>query len=99
MLENQLMVAVWMVTYNHGEFIENAIESVMMQKGTFKYKLFIGEDKSTDNTRKICVSLKQKYPDKITLFLHDKNLGSKENGLFMYKQCIDSGAKYIALCD
>lgn len=98
-MENQLLVAVWMVAYNHGEFIENAIESVMMQKSTFKYKLFIGEDNSTDKTREICKSLKEKYPDKIELFLHEKNIGSNPNGVFMYKQCFNSGSKYIAMCE
>ena len=93
------MVAVWMVTYNHGEFIENAIESVMMQKSTFQYKLFIGEDNSTDKTREICKKLKEKYPDKIELFLHKKNIGSNSNGVFMYKECFKSEAKYIALLE
>lgn len=98
-MENQLLVAVWMVAYNHGEFIEKAIESVMIQKTTFKYKLFIGEDNSTDKTREICKSLKEKYPDKIELFLHEKNIGSNPNGVFMYKQCFNSDAKYIAMCE
>lgn len=93
------MVAVWMVTYNHGEFIEKAIESVMMQKTTFQYKLFIGEDFSTDNTREICKKLKEEHPDKIELFLHDKNIGSNANGIFMYEQCFKSEAKYIALLE
>lgn len=93
------MVAVWMVTYNHGEFIENAIESVMMQKSTFKYKLFIGEDCSTDKTREICKKLKEKYAYKIELILHKKNIGANPNGIYMYKRCFESGAKYVAMLE
>lgn len=93
------MVAVWMVTYNHGEFIENAIESVMMQKSTFKYKLFIGEDNSTDKTREICKKLQEKYTDRIELILHEKNIGANSNGMYMYKRCLESGSKYIALLE
>lgn len=93
------MVALWMVTYNHGDFIENAIESVMMQKSTFKYKLFIGEDNSTDKTREICKKLKEKYADIIELILHKKNIGANANGIYMYQKCFESGAKYIALCE
>ena len=93
------MVAVWMVTYNHGEFIENAIESAMMQKSTFKYKLFIGEDNSTDKTREICKKLKEKYAHKIELILHKKNIGANPNGIYMYKKCFESGAKYIAMLE
>ena len=93
------MVAVWMVTYNHDEFIENAIESVMMQKCSFKYKLLIGEDNSTDKTREICKKIKEKYADKIELILHKKNIGANPNGIYMYKKCLESGAKYIALLE
>jgi glycosyltransferase involved in cell wall biosynthesis len=88
-----------MVTYNHADFIEKAIESIMMQNSNFNYKLFIGEDNSVDKTREICQILKEKYPDKIELVLHKKNIGSNPNGFFMYQACFDSGAKYIALCE
>lgn len=72
-------VSVFMVTYNHEKFISQAIESVMMQKTSFPFELVIGEDCSTDNTRNICLYYKNKFPDKIKLFLSDKNLGVKEN--------------------
>lgn len=94
-----LTVVVWMVTYNHEDFLEQAIESVMMQQTDFSYKLFIGEDFSLDSTRTICENLKSKYPDKIELFLHEKNIGSTANGIYMYEQCFKSNAKYIALCE
>lgn len=94
-----LCVVVWMVAYNHEKFIEQAIESIMVQQTNFSYKLFIGEDFSKDSTREICENLKLKYPNKIELFLHKINIGATQNGIFMYKQCIKSKAKYIALCE
>lgn len=97
-MEN-LTVAIWMVTYNHEDYIEQAIESVMMQKTTFKYKLFIGEDCSTDATGTICKKLKDKYPDKIELILNDKNLGDSLNGLNIYDLCLESNDKYIAMLE
>ena len=92
-------VAVWMVTYNHADFIEQAIESVMMQQTDFEYHLFIGEDCSTDNTREICKKLKTKYSNKITLILNETNLGGRENACNVYRKCIESEAKYIALLE
>ena len=56
--EDQLIVAIWMITYNHENYIAQAVESVMMQKTNFKFKLFIGEDFSTDKTREICIGFK-----------------------------------------
>ena len=33
-----LLVAVYMITYNHEDFIAQAVESIMMQKTNFKKK-------------------------------------------------------------
>ena len=47
------VVSVAMITYNHENFIGEAIESVLMQETGFPIKLVIGEDCSTDKTREI----------------------------------------------
>jgi glycosyltransferase involved in cell wall biosynthesis len=92
-------VAVWMVTYNHESYIRQAVESVMMQQTEYDFKLFIGEDCSTDNTRQICIELRDKYPNNIELFLNEKNIGATANGIQMYEVCRNSGAKYVALLE
>lgn len=96
---NTPFVAVYMIAYNHGAFIEKAIGSVMMQQTTYPYKLFIGEDNSPDDTRAICLKLKDKYPDKIELFLNDTNLGAGANARQIFDVCFSSGAKYVALLE
>lgn len=98
-LNNKPFLSIYMITYNHEDFIGNAIESVLMQKTTFNYKLFIGEDCSTDNTRKICEYFKNKYPEKIELFLNDCNIGAFQNARQIYNACFHSGAKYIAMLE
>ncbi|MCD0471082.1 glycosyltransferase [Flavobacterium sp. JAS] len=92
-------VAIWMVTYNHEKFIEEAVESVMAQKTDFEYKLFIGEDCSIDNTRAICLKLKSKYQNKIELFLNKNNIGANLNAYNVFNSCFESEAKYIALLE
>src|SRR5687767_7269280 len=77
--EIDFIVAIEMITYNHEKYIAQAIESVLIQKTNFNYKLIICEDCSTDNTAKICAEYKEKYPDKIDLYLNEKNLGVKLN--------------------
>ncbi len=99
-MENQIpLVAIWMVTYNHERFIKTAIESVINQKTNFQYKLFIGEDFSTDKTGKICEELKKEHPQKIELYRHSKNFGGSKNALFLYEKCFATKAKYIALLE
>ncbi len=90
------LVHVFMVTYNHEKFIAQAIESVLMQKTTFKYKIIIGEDCSTDRTGEIVKQYTNDYPDKIASFINKKNLGIKNNVSQVFKACT---AKYIAMLE
>lgn len=78
---NDVLVSVVMTTYNHGKFIAQAIESVLMQKTDFSVELCIGEDESSDETRAICVAYAEKYPDKIRLFLRSRKDVVYINGL------------------
>jgi hypothetical protein len=96
---DDLKIAIWMVTCNHELYIKRAIESVLMQKTDYTFKLFIGEDYSTDSTREICLKLRNLYPEKIELILSDKNLGADYNSERTYTKCIESGAKYIAMLE
>ena len=63
MKNNEKIVSVCMITYNHEKFINEAIEGVLMQKTNFPIELIISEDCSTDNTRKIVLEYADKYPN------------------------------------
>jgi glycosyltransferase involved in cell wall biosynthesis len=93
------LVAVFMVTYNHENFIRQAIESVLMQKTTFPIKLFIGEDCSTDQTLAICTRYKEENPEKIEVRFNKQNIGATNNAKQIYEACFSSGAKYIAMLE
>jgi len=89
-------VSVFMMTYNHEKYIKQALESILMQKTNFDYELVIGEDCSTDNTRKIINEYSDKYPGKFKLLLHEKNIGAIANQIAVLKACT---GKYIAICE
>lgn len=91
-------VAVFMVTYNHAPFIQQAIEGVLMQQTDFPVKLFIGEDCSTDGTWEQCLHYKEKYPDRIELLLSEKNIGGVANAQRVYPACFAYG-DYTAMCE
>jgi glycosyltransferase involved in cell wall biosynthesis len=96
------VVAIWMITYNHQDYISQAVESVINQKTNFLFKIFLSEDCSEDNTREICLELQKKYPKQIDLFLPNTNLGVKSKhgiGIRTYQRCFSSGAKYVALLE
>lgn len=94
--EKRPKVSVLMITYNHEKYIEQAVRSVMMQETDFDYELVIGEDCSTDSTREIVLQLKEEFPDKIKLLLHEKNVGMIPNMVATYNACT---GEYIALCE
>ena len=53
--KNKIKVSVSLVTFNHENFIAQAIESVLLQEVDFSYEIIIGEDFSSDKTREIVV--------------------------------------------
>lgn len=89
-------VSVATITYNHGNFIAKAIQSVVSQKTNFEFEMVIGEDCSTDSTRQIVLDFHRRYPQIIKPLLHDKNIGGKENFISVLKHC---RGEYIAILD
>lgn len=94
--EFNLKVIVCMLTYNHGKFISEAIESVLNQKTNFEYKLLICNDSSTDNTKEIIEKYCSIHGDKIIAVHNKKNLGITRNAKQLYSLAINTGAEYIA---
>jgi glycosyltransferase involved in cell wall biosynthesis len=93
-----IKVSVSLVTYNHENFIAQAIESILMQKVNFNYEIIIGEDCSDDKTRDIVTHYYHKYPDKIRLILPEKNLGCYGQKIFVQTLKACQG-EYVALLD
>jgi glycosyltransferase involved in cell wall biosynthesis len=85
-----------MLTYNHEQFIEQAIESVLMQETNFPVELLIGEDCSTDGTREIVKRYAVLRPDAVRPLLHEKNAGAFANFHAARKAC---RGKYIAMLE
>jgi glycosyltransferase involved in cell wall biosynthesis len=96
MSDGEYLVEIPMCTYNQGNFIAQAIEGILKQKTTFKYRVIIGEDSSIDNTKEIVQGYIDKYPEKVKGIFHERNLGVYENSKILFSVC---KAKYIALCD
>ncbi|MEH2204207.1 MAG: glycosyltransferase [Nostoc sp.] len=91
-----MKVSILMMTYNHENYIAQAIESVLMQEVNFEYEVVIGEDYSTDNTRQILIDYQRNYPKKIRLLLPDKNLGMHKNFMNTLQAC---QGQYIAVLE
>ena len=91
----EFKVSVCVFTYNHEKYIEQCLESILMQKTNFLYEIIIGEDYSTDNTRKICKEYANKYSN-IKLLDRGKNLKLAAN---YFNTLQYSKYKYTAIID
>ncbi len=94
-MTNPVVVSVCMITYNHEQYIRQAIESILMQKTNFKIELVIGEDCSSDKTRQICEEYALRYSI-VRLLPSDKNLGVMPNFIRALNSCV---GYYTAFCE
>lgn len=92
-MDNNCLVSVIMLTYNHRPYIMEAIESILMQKVSFKYEILIGDDCSTDGTQDILRIYEKQYPGIIKLFLRQENIGATRNLFELYTK---TSGKYLA---
>lgn len=85
-----------MLTYNHERYISDAIEGVLAQQATFPIELLIGEDCSTDSTRRVALGYQTCHPDVIQVITSDTNVGMHENFRRLFQA---SRGQFIALCE
>ena len=97
-MENEIMVSINIVTYNHEKYIAKAIKGALMQKCNFNIELIIANDCSFDETDRVILDIIKNHPRGFCIRYtnHKKNIGMQPNGIFAIKQ---SKGKYIALCD
>ena len=92
---NKDFVSVIVTSYNHEKYIRECIDSILMQKGV-QFELIIGDDASTDGTRKILEEYQRQYPKIIKLLPETENMGVTKN----LKRCFEAvTGDYVALCE
>lgn len=96
MKECEITVSISMLAFNHGKYIREALDSILMQKVNFKYEIVVGDDCSSDETQNILKSYAQKYPDKFVLLLRKSNIGATNNYFDVLKHC---RGKYVAFLE
>lgn len=90
-----MQIDILMATYNAGKFLENQLDSIFNQT-CHDWHLIIRDDVSSDNTVDIIEQYIGKYPNKISLFKGDINLGAKSNFNELLKL---SSAEYVMFAD
>lgn len=92
-----MIVSVLCCTYNHSEFIREALDGILMQKTNFPFELIVSDDASTDDTQEIILEYQQRYPQIMKkCILRKENVGIGKN---YYEALTQVSGQYLALCD
>lgn len=73
---SEIMLSIIVPVYNHEKYIEQTLDSILMQKTSYSYEVLVGEDCSTDGTRKVLQEYEKRHPGKLTVFYREKNLST-----------------------
>lgn len=90
------LVSVCVITYNHKQYIAQALDSILAQKTNFDFEIVIGEDLSTDNTLAICKDYATRYPQIVRVLDSVQNLGVVPNFIRTANAC---RGKYMAVLE
>lgn len=95
---DNIQVSVCISAYNHEDFIEDALNSVLDQSCDFEYEVILSNDTSTDHTHQVIENYIATHPKayKIRYYNQQKNLGINYNLIFTLEK---AEGKYIALLE
>lgn len=92
------LVSITCITYNHVNFIRDALEGFLVQETTFPVEILIHDDASTDGTAEIVRDYEARYPQLIKAICQTENQYSKGNRAVQLLRPLQRG-RYIAVCE
>ncbi len=92
------LVTIACISYNHSQYIRDAIEGFLMQKTNFPVEIRIFDDASTDGTQEIIKEYAKNHANIITFLMTENQWSKGKYGLIDWIFPSAKG-KYIALCE
>lgn len=90
-------ISIILTTYNHKDFIKDAIESIINQS-FYDWELLIWDDSPNNDTREIVNKYTNKYPNKIKAWHHNPNKWIVDNMNFLIDK-ISTDSKYVVFLE
>ncbi|MBJ7302779.1 glycosyltransferase family 2 protein, partial [Marinobacter salarius] len=74
---NSPIISILCHTYNHRDYIEDALRGFLTQKTTFPFEVILHDDASTDGTTEIIKEYEERYPRILKPVIQKNNKYSK----------------------
>ena len=99
-IENDIMVSICCLSYQHRDYITQALDSFLKQDCDFRFEILIHDDASKDGTREIIERYADRYGDVIRPLYEEENQYQKGirnlSGVYNFPR---ARGKYIAMCE
>ena len=99
MNDDNILVSIRCLVYNHEPYLRQCLEGFVMQKTNFRFEAIVHDDASTDGSAKIIREYAEKYPDIIKPIYETENQYSKRDGSLTRIMNTACRGKYIAICE
>lgn len=97
--QREPLVSICCITYNHANYVKEALNSFLIQKTDFKFEIVVHDDASTDDTVEILKQYTANYPNIIRLLLQNENQYNKGNFRPIPYTAKRAKGHYIAICE
>ena len=94
-----LLVSISCIVYNQRNFIEEALDSFLMQITDFPFEILVHDDASIDGTTEIIKKYESRFPNLIKPLYQKENQYSKGKKINIEFNFPRAKGKYIALCE
>lgn len=95
----EIKVSICMLSFNHGNYIEQALNSILNQKTEFGFEVLLHDDASTDNSQEIIKKYQRKYPNIIKAILQEENQYSQGIHPSTHYNYPRASLEYVAICE
>lgn len=89
-----MLISVLVITYNHENYIEKCLNTILDQEGEFKLEILVGNDKSPDDTKRVLETYQS--DERIVIINREKNMGATKNLCDLIKR---ARGEYIAILE
>lgn len=99
--KGKIEVSVWCLSYNHKDYIRNALEGFVRQQTMFDIEVIVFDDASTDGTQDIIKDYISKYPKIFRGYLAKVNTYGRSDRRKLVMEFLKDKArgKYMTICE